>query len=360
MLYYGHTVAISPMRGWASSLNQNVHTRVGISRMKFAFDFSENRLIAGARAGRPPSYLRPFLYVLSLQGLILILSGVLGGVIASVWMASHWRAGVEINPAAIQQELTATFTTGLWAMVLSLPQLALLIGWTWLWVTKIERRPFRTIGLTTGRASSAWLRGMAIGAGLFLLSALLLVPGGNLHWVGFALDGLGPALLWSGIGLLFFLIQGPAEEIMARGYLLPAFGARGGAWVGILLSSLIFTLFHALNPNLSVLAVLNLFLYGILTALYALREQGLWGVFGLHTAWNWMQGNVLGLPVSGAQLGVSPLFRFSTGGPAWWSGGPFGPEGGLVVTIPTLIAIGILLFWKYPRADTRLVSDLES
>ena len=313
--------------------------------MKTPFDLDHNRLILGARAGREPSYLLPALYVISLQTMVLIVSLALGAVVAVAFMLSP-ELNLETfrDPQALLDLFTGRYP-GLY-MLISLPQFLVLIGYTWVWVRLVEGRPFRAIGLATPRPLLEWLRGAAVGVGLFALSILLIGLRGDLRWAGLAPAGMGPALLWTAITLLFFLIQGPAEEVMARGYLLPVLTARGGLLVGVTVSSLLFAVEHLLNPHLTVLSVVNLFLYGALAALYALREGGLWGVFGLHTAWNWVQGNVLGLPVSGSAFGPAPLFDLDTAGPAWWGGGAFGPEGGLVVTLPTLAAIVALLVWR--------------
>jgi len=313
--------------------------------MTFGFDLGGNRLIAGARAGRKPSYLTPFLYVISSETLNFIVSAILGVLVFVLLILPTVPPDLLTDAETVMAAFESRLAGGL-EILLSLPQFLLMIGYTWLWVRLIESRPFRTIGLASPRKLGEWARGMAIGIGLFLVSVVLIALNGDLRWAGFAPAGLGPALLWTVVTLLFFLIQGPAEEIMARGYLLPVLTARGGLWVGVIVSSLVFAAAHLLNPNLTLLSVVDLPLFGILAALYALREESLWGVFGLHTAWNWLQGNVLGLPVSGASLGPAPLFDLDTVGPAWWGGGAFGPEGGLVVTIPTLAAIALLLLWK--------------
>ena len=315
------------------------------------FDVSTNQLIAGARSGkRPPSYLRPALYTLLQEALIIGFSVVAGLVIGIVYLMPRLAGGAPPGDAvALAQELTEQLSQGWSGLALALPQFLLIIGFTWFWVRVVEGRPFRSIGLWgTGRLWKG-MRGMVWALLLFGLSLGLAAVTGNLHWAGFAPAGVGPALLWTILTLGFYVIQGPAEEVMARGYLLPALGARGGLWVGVLVSSLLFAAGHLLNPNLSVLAVVNLFLYGVFAALYALREECLWGIFGFHAAWNWAQGSVFGLEVSGANLSPAPLFKLVTDGPAWWAGGAIGPEGGLVVTLTTLLGIAAALWWPARR-----------
>ena len=110
-----------------------------------------------------------------------------------------------------------------------------------------------------------------------------------------------------------------------------------------LLPSLVFAALHLLNPNLGLIPLLNLALFGIFAALFALYEGGLWGVFAIHSAWNWAQGNLFGFEVSGSPAGSTVIFDMMEVGPDWLTGGAFGPEGGLAVT--AVLIAGSLLVW---------------
>lgn len=115
-------------------------------------------------------------------------------------------------------------------------------------------------------------------------------------------------------------------------------GARYGPWLGVLASVLVFAMLHGLNPSVGPLPLFNLALFGLFAALYALREGSLWGVCALHSVWNWMQGNVFGLAVSGNSGSGPTLWDLGAAGPDRWTGGSFGPEGGLSVTLVLLAA----------------------
>jgi len=114
-------------------------------------------------------------------------------------------------------------------------------------------------------------------------------------------------------------------------------------------SSLVFALLHSLNfiglamdPFYIGLALLNLFLFAVFTVLFALYEGGLWGVFAIHAVWNWAQGNVFGFEVSGGPAAGGTLFNLMEVGPDAITGGPFGPEGGLSVTVVLVAACAIV------------------
>jgi hypothetical protein len=214
----------------------------------------------------------------------------------------------------------------------------------WAWLALVEKRPFWTIGLEKAGALSRYLRGFLVGllmfaaaVGLSAAFGFIAVEEGSTQITGFA------ALAGVLLVLLGWVVQGAAEEAITRGWLLPVLGARYRPLWGILISSLIFMIFHGLNPNLSVIALFNLFLFAVFAALYALYEGGLWGVFSIHTAWNWAQGNVFGFEVSGGGVPGGTLFDLMETGPDTITGGPFGPEGGLSVTV--VLVAGCVIVW---------------
>ena len=83
--------------------------------------------------------------------------------------------------------------------------------------------------------------------------------------------------------------------------------------------------------------------YGLFAALYALREGGIWGISAQHAVWNWAQANLYGFEVSGIGANGGSLFNLMETGPDPLTGGAFGPEGGLAVTLVLLLAIALLV-----------------
>jgi membrane protease YdiL (CAAX protease family) len=222
----------------------------------------------------------------------------------------------------------------------------------WLWVRAVERRPFATLyhypanevwGFSWQRVLFLYGRGFLSGVGLILLTLLLL-------WVLGVRISLQPSESpWTQRLLLVILVipawvvQGAAEEVLTRGWLLPVLTVRHGLGTGLFGSAMLFAALHVLNPGVTPLALLNLFLFGVFAAWYALREGSLWGICGCHSAWNWALGHLLGLSVSGASVGGS-LLRLQLEGATSLTGGAFGPEGGWGVTLSLLLAWGVLLF----------------
>ena len=214
----------------------------------------------------------------------------------------------------------------------------------WVWLRWYERRPFWTVGFERDGAIRKALRGGVVGL-LMLGGAVALMAA-----VGYAAPEDGPPQLQGPpavpgvlIALLGWAVQGPAEELVCRGWMLPVLAARYRLWVGVLVSSVFFAVFHGVNPNLTPIAGLNLVLYGVFAALYALREGGLWGIGAQHAAWNWAQGNLFGLEVSGIEPAGGMLINLMETGPDEVTGGAFGPEGGLAITLVLLASIVVLL-----------------
>lgn len=294
-----------------------------------------NQLIIGARAAKR---LLPWWAVLPAGVLMLVLSA-FGIVVPVVFNLERHiglanlatRSVVEIQRAALPQ----TATEQMLALVSGFGGAYLLV---WLWVRRVEKRSLRSVGLGGGDVFQKWATGFLVGGGLFAV-----VVGVPWAFGFFRVQGVPMQIAASLVVLVGWLVQGSAEELIFRGWMLPVLAARYNVRAGILLSAATFMVMHSFNPNLSVLAMGNLFLFGVFAALYALREGGVWGVFGMHTAWNWMQGNVLGLSVSGAPPVGDTWIRLVDAGPGWFTGGVFGPEGGLAVSAVLVVGILFLL-----------------
>jgi len=216
----------------------------------------------------------------------------------------------------------------------------------WGWLRLFERRSLWTIGLERQAWFMKYLRGALLG--LVMIGAAVALPAifGSTYMEANAV-GMWAAITGSLLLLVGWVVQGAAEEVLFRGFLLQIIGSHYGYVVGVLVSSVLFALLHIFNANLSLLAVLNLMLFGMFTAFYALKEGGLWGVFAVHSLWNWAQGNLFGLEVSGLPVQLDAVIRLKGIGPAWLTGGAFGPEGGIAVTL--VLLAGLMILWLSSR-----------
>jgi membrane protease YdiL (CAAX protease family) len=191
------------------------------------------------------------------------------------------------------------------------------------------------------------LRGFAIGltigaaaAGLALLGAVLVA---HTHW---SPDDGGLKDYITQV-VKTFVVLAPAalsEEIMFRGLplvLMAAALGRGTALV--LVAGLVFAFFHSLNPGVTPLGLGNIALAGIFLGVAFYAPGGLWTAFGAHLGWNATLA-ALDAPVSGLPFDI-PLLDYCAGDPVWLSGGPFGPEGGLIATVALTAALLVTIRW---------------
>ena len=138
------------------------------------------------------------------------------------------------------------------------------------------------------------------------------------------------------------------EELLFRGYIYQKLrrSHRAGA---ILFTSVVFALLHAGNAGINAMAMVNLFLGGVLLAFAYEWRTSLWTPIGLHFAWNLMSGPVLGYAVSGFTPDAS-IFRTSVAGPELMTGGAFGIEGSICITVAEITAAWML--WRLNRRPT--------
>jgi len=227
----------------------------------------------------------------------------------------------------------------------SVIQAVLVIGLTVFFRRVIDRRPFRELGFETPTGwISEVLMGLALGFGAMLLIFALEWAAGLAH-VRVTSASVADAAVRLGGAAAMYLAVGMTEELMFRGYLLQTLREWPGVIAAVLVTSCVFGLLHACNPNVSPVALAYLVLAGLVFAYAYLVTGRLWWPIAMHFSWNFFQGPVFGFPVSG--LPADGLLVVESVGPAWLTGGDFGPEAGLV----GLAALGLIAaaIWAWSR-----------
>lgn len=220
----------------------------------------------------------------------------------------------------------------------------------------LDQREAGALGFALNRKAGA-LSGVGVGIGaavLLFVCALMLLAG----WLGFRPDdgNAGSWLVTLGRDFLLLGIAAAAEEAVFRGYAFQALAKGAGPVVAVAVGSALFAWGHAQNPNVGTFALLNILLAGILLSVAFLVTQSLWFATAVHLGWNWSMASLLDLPVSGLEIMDTPLYDAQMQGPVWFTGGAFGPEGGLAGTIAFSAALGIV--WWYARKRTRVVETV--
>lgn len=180
---------------------------------------------------------------------------------------------------------------------------------------------------------------LGIAAGLLLFGTVVGVLWllGSYHVVGTDPHAKWlPALLTAGLG------AGIAEEIICRGVLYRIVEEGLGSWWALLISALLFGAAHLANPNATLWAALAIAIEaGLLFGLLYHLTRSLPLCMGLHAAWNFAQGTIYGIPVSG--LDADGWLVSQRTGPDWLSGGAFGAEASVVaLALCSLCSLGLL------------------
>lgn len=180
--------------------------------------------------------------------------------------------------------------------------------------------------------------GLLAGLLLFSLAVALAAILGIYHVTGEGdLTGLAPAL----VGPTFFAAI--SEEMLFRGVLFRWLEEFGGSWAALLLTSAMFGAVHLANPNASVIAAVGIaFEAGVMLGAAYMLTRSLWLPMGLHAAWNFAQGEIYDIPVSGTPVHGVLMARLT--GPPLLTGNGFGLEASLIAIV-VATAFGLWLLW---------------
>jgi uncharacterized protein len=211
----------------------------------------------------------------------------------------------------------------------------------------MEGLPFKALGWALHRRWFLdWLKGTILGALSLSLAALIIYLCGGYKFSFAPSAMMGAVSKTLSTSAVVFIIAAAAEEVMFRGYGLQTMTRARLSTVGLVITSILFSLVHMGNPNVVPgWTFLNTTLAGVWLAAAYLRTRSLWFPLGLHWSWNWTMGALLGLPVSGiGALTPQPLMRAADAGPAWLTGGSYGVEGGAACTV--VILLSTVFVWR--------------
>lgn len=240
-----------------------------------------------------------------------------------------------------------------WQLYFDTAALVAMLAAAWIAVRYFDRRWFRSLGFAPRAAIRDLPAGLIIGGGM--IGAALAITAA-MQWA--RIETVRSALTAPfALVALSVAINSVTQELLFRGYILQTIDARFNSTWAIAMSSVLFTAAHAGALIAGIIPTVNLLLAGVLLAIAYVVTRNLWLPIGLHFAWNFLQGPLLGLAVSGQEIHVdmAPLRTVLSGPPAI-SGGMFGFEGGLVGTVVTLAGIAVLYFGRTslsPRTAVR-------
>jgi uncharacterized protein len=200
----------------------------------------------------------------------------------------------------------------------------------------LDKRSISSMGFSLRNRTRDIVAGFFIAVILFIFGSFILV---EINAIGITYTGfeLSSFLL----SLVLFTIVAFNEEILMRGYILNNLMGSTNKYLALLISAVMFSLLHGMNASISLLALVNIMLAGIILGSTYIFTKNLWFPISLHLFWNFFQGPVLGYSVSGMK--ISSIFKVTLTGSNTVNGGEFGFEGSLVCTVLLIIAISFIM-----------------
>ena len=215
------------------------------------------------------------------------------------------------------------------------------IGCVWLFRKYIDREKVRLLPWKRSFIHPDGTIGFLLGLLLICSGSLVLFLANQLQWTGIEIN-------FADLFISFLLLMAVAigEEWVFRGYVLRNLMQSFNTTTALCASALLFTMVHSSNPDIHPIALINIFLAGLLTGLGYIQTRNLWFSMLFHFSWNFFQGPVLGFPISG--LTARSAFILKTGGRPIITGGNFGFEASIVCTVLLLLSLIFLYYFK-PR-----------
>lgn len=153
--------------------------------------------------------------------------------------------------------------------------------------------------------------------------------------------------------LIFIFIQASTEEIICRGFAYQRIKRTYGTAAAVIGSALIFSLAHIMNPGVTPLALLDIFLTGVLYALMVRYCDSIWMAMGAHTAWNLTQNILFGLPNSGMASSYSFFGLSGVASNSFAYDTAFGVEGTIFAVGVNAVCCLALYLWGRSRGKKR-------
>lgn len=218
---------------------------------------------------------------------------------------------------------------------------------TMLFCKVIQKRKMRTLGF---KKTGMWKEyGIGLIVGIVMMAVIVLV---GMVTGSMTLTFNPEAATGAGIGMLVllffgFVLQGMSEEVLCRGYFLVSLARKKGyMWMAVIVNAVAFAALHLGNAGIAPLAFVNLILFGVFASVYFVKRGNIWGIAAIHSIWNFAQGNIFGVLVSGNDFGTTVFQSEINESMTLINGGDFGLEGGILVTIVMIVGTLIMLTTK--------------
>jgi uncharacterized protein len=209
---------------------------------------------------------------------------------------------------------------------------------TWIVVRFVEKKELYGSLFPSKNMSRDVAVGLAIGTAWLGLSLIIAALAGWLKYESSSIFSWA-SLYIAGVAVLLNVMT---QQLLLNGYIFRTIKMHASPVVAVVISAIMFSGYHVGAFHGLWLPAVNVFLAGVLFCIASLVSENLWLPIGMHFAWNFLMGPALGLTVSGTDRLGSGWKIFSLHGPGAFTGGSFGLEGGVIVTIVTLLLIVLI------------------
>ena len=269
-------------------------------------------------------WLRALLFLIAFLILYVVIQGVVGFIIATVLNTSLSDLNTLLaDPDKLGIQLIFTSSSLIITALIA-----------WIFRRYIDRKSFVSMGFQLKGKGKDVLYGLLVGFLLISLGFVILRFSNNLEVISVQYSS---KVVFG--GFLFFLIAAMVEEIVFRAYVLNnLMDSIKNKYVALLISAILFALIHGMNPNLSILSLINLLIAGVALGITYIHTRNLWFPVFLHVSWNFFQGPIFGFEVSG--LNFNSIIQQKVIGSDLITGGDFGFEGSIIITV---LLIGMIV-----------------
>lgn len=210
---------------------------------------------------------------------------------------------------------------------------------TYFFVKVYQKRTAKSMGLVSNKKINSYLLGIGISFIMISLTFSLAALFGG-YDIKVNIENVNPLVF---VFFIFgWMCQGFEEEFIVRSAIMNYFASRSGVFVGIVSNSLIFAILHLGNSSFNLLAFINLFIIGLVFSMLFYLTDNIYTSAGAHSMWNLMQANIIGINVSGIISSENTIFKSSPIGSTLISGGAFGIEASILVTLVGIVSLLIL------------------
>ena len=204
----------------------------------------------------------------------------------------------------------------------------------------VEKKDMKSIGFS-GKSTDYLL------GALLAISLLVVIIGvgcvcGSITFSGFNTNfDVKSLLLW----MLAFAIQGTAEEIMCRGFLLNILKTKISMPLAIIISSTAFVIPHLsslmeADSMFAIVGIINLYLISSIFSMLVLWRSNIWIACGLHSVWNYVLYVIMGLSLSGRESASEGVILFQVNDTSLLNGAEYGIEASVITTV----VLGVVVF----------------